>query len=61
MNNNLRYTETHTCKVIDDDRYVTIYKLKRGNINNWYIEDNENEDHAFLIFYCPYCGVLLDE
>ena len=50
--------ETHSCDMIDDDGFK-IY-LEHGLVNEWILEDVENEDHQLYIWFCPYCGVKLE-
>ncbi len=52
----------HTCDVLLNDE-IKIYQMKRGNIIDWVLEDEDAEhaDSILTIYYCPWCGVKLDE
>ena len=51
--------ELHMCNEIDEDAFK-IYREK-SLVNTWILEDVDDEDHYFYIWFCPYCGVKLDE
>lgn len=53
--------ETHTCETLENEDYIKVYLHKQGNRISWFMEDTDFEDNAFLIFFCPFCGIKLPD